>query len=66
MKPVTIKGTRNGFRSASVVVCDDGSMYRGDVQLDLATRIRSLTEAAKVVGMTRAEFIAERNKLRAA
>ena len=63
---VFINGVRKGYRSASVIVWPDGSMTRGDVRLDFATTIPNLTAAARVVGMTRDEFIAARDAARAA
>lgn len=56
-----IKGKRTGFRSASVAVWPDNTMTRADIRSDLAVRLRSIADAAKVVGMTRSEFIAARD-----
>lgn len=66
MLQVTVYGQKKGFRSASVIVMPDGTMYRGDVDLALAIRLKNLTEAAKVVGMTRDEFIKARDEAREA
>lgn len=63
---VVIHGTRKGYRSASIIAWPDGSLTRGDTRLDLCIGIRSLTAAARVVGMTRDEFIAARDAARAA
>jgi hypothetical protein len=38
-------------------------MTRADVRSDLAVRLRNISEAAAVVGMTRADFIAARDCL---
>lgn len=64
VEPVTIKGTRRGYRSARVIVWGDNSMTRGDVDLSITTLIRNLTDAGRVVGMTREEFIAARDAAR--
>ena len=61
---VVIHGTRKGYRSASVIVWPDGSTTRGDIDLALCIGIPNLTAAARVVGMTRDEFIAARDAAR--
>lgn len=60
MGTVTIKGADR----VSVRVLPDGTMYRADVPLDHAIRIRTIQEAAKALGMSREEFINERDRLR--
>lgn len=42
----TILRTGKTARSLGVVVCEDGTIYRSDVHLDLATRMR-LADAVK-------------------
>ena len=64
MTTITIYGKTAGYRSCAVSVSPDGTMYRADVPLELATRIRTIAEAAGAVGMTRKEFIDTRNCLR--
>jgi hypothetical protein len=56
-EPITITSPT---REATVTIWPDGSMTRGDVEAHLATRLRTLTAAAGVLGMTRDEFIAAR------
>ena len=61
---VVIHGTRKGYRSASIIAWPDGSLTRGDTRLDLCIGIPTIADAARVVGMTRDEFIAARDTAR--
>ena len=61
---VVIHGARRGYRSASVIVWPNGSMTRGDTDLTLCIGIPTIADAARVVGMTRDEFIAARDTAR--
>lgn len=62
-RPVTIHGKQDGFKSLSVIVWPDNSMTRGDVPLELATRIWSPLMAAHILGMSREQFMAEHKRL---
>ena len=63
-KKVTIYGDASGYKTCAVTVHPDGSMTRADVRLDLSVKIKNISEAARIVGMSRENFIKVRDELR--
>lgn len=41
-----------GPGSSGLVLCEDGTAYRSDVDLSVATKIRTEADARKVLGLT--------------